>query len=119
MATTVDEQIREAIIAGRLLPGSALGEKALATQFGTSRTPVREAPHRLEIERLNSHLFLASQTMLGVEDRWQTALREHDELIAAIESRDGDAARRIAEHHMLGARDVRMRLYAEADDGRR
>ncbi|RKN44004.1 GntR family transcriptional regulator [Streptomyces hoynatensis] len=82
-----------------------------------------EASHSLTtldlLERLNSHLFLSAKTMLGVDERWQTVLREHDELIAAIESRDPDAARRIAEHHMLGARDVRMRLFAhDAPTGR-
>jgi DNA-binding GntR family transcriptional regulator len=209
MTTSVYERIREAIIAGGILPGSSLSEQALATEFGTSRTPVREALHRLEIERLversgrgvtvrqvlpeeildiyevrttlegaaarnaatratdldrmklrsaqqnmrdyagddaserarlnrrfheavweashsltmtdllerlNSHLFLSAQTTLAVDERWNAALHEHDELLAAIESHDGDAARRIAEHHMLGARDVRLRLYAKEGD---
>ncbi|MGY4719367.1 GntR family transcriptional regulator [Naumannella huperziae] len=52
MATTVYEDIREAILAGGLAPGRSLSENALAAQFGTSRTPVREALHRLEAEML-------------------------------------------------------------------
>src|SRR4051794_27041342 len=39
--------IREAIVSLRLLPGQALSENELATQYGVSRTPVREALIRL------------------------------------------------------------------------
>jgi DNA-binding GntR family transcriptional regulator len=52
MTTDVYKQIRGAILEGRFEGGRLLSENALATQFGTSRTPVREALHRLEIERL-------------------------------------------------------------------
>ena len=52
MATSVYEAIREAILSGRFPPEHMLGENALATEFGVSRTPVREALHRLEIEQL-------------------------------------------------------------------
>jgi DNA-binding GntR family transcriptional regulator len=52
VATSVYERIRDAIVAGRLEGGRTLSENALAAEFGTSRTPVREALHRLEIERL-------------------------------------------------------------------
>lgn len=52
MSATVYERLREAILSGELVPGVALSENALARQFGASRTPVREALHRLEIETL-------------------------------------------------------------------
>lgn len=52
MATSVYERIREAILEGEIAPGQPLSENALAAKFGTSRTPVREALHRLEIEML-------------------------------------------------------------------
>lgn len=209
MATSVYEELREAILAGRYTPGQTLSENALAAEFGTSRTPVREALHRLEIEtvvergprgvrvrpsspeeildiyevritlegaaakaaatraneldrmrlrsaqramvevedtpqakalanrrfheavwtashnptlvdllhRLNVHLIRYPTTTLMHGDRWEAVLREHEELLGAIESRDGEAARRIAEHHMFGAREVRLAMYADADDG--
>ncbi|WP_349319097.1 GntR family transcriptional regulator [Mycolicibacterium canariasense] len=41
-------QIQDAIIAGSLRPGEALMDSALGEQLGVSRTPVREALHRLE-----------------------------------------------------------------------
>lgn len=39
--------IREAVVSLHLLPGQALSENELATQYGVSRTPVREALIRL------------------------------------------------------------------------
>lgn len=208
MATSVYEQLREAILQGTFAPGQVLSENALAAEFGKSRTPIREALHRLEIEalvervprgmrvrasspeeildiydvritlegaaakaaaeraseldrarlrsaqramveaddtpqakaasnrqfheaiwtashspalvdllhRLNVHLVRYPTTTLTHGDRWTAVLREHEELLAAIEARDGEAARRIAEHHMSGAREVRLRMYADTAD---
>jgi DNA-binding GntR family transcriptional regulator len=205
MATSLYDQFREAILTGRFEPGQLLSENALAAEFGKSRTPVREALHRLEIEnlvervprgmrvrasspeeildiyevritlegaaakaaaerateldrtrlrsaqqamvdvedspearaaanrrfheavwtashnptladllhRLNVHLVRYPTTTLTHGDRWEAVLREHEELLDAIEAHDGEAARRIAEHHMFGAREVRLRMYAE------
>ena len=205
MATSVYERIREAILTGRFPAGHLLGEVALATEFGTSRTPVREALHRLEIEqlveraargvrvrdsspeeildiyevritlegaaargaaeratpldlvrlrsaqaamrlvgedpqeraranrafhealwqashsptlddllrRLHAHLIRYPTTTLAHGTRWVEVLEEHDALLAALEARDGEAARRIDEAHMAGAREVRLRMYAE------
>lgn len=44
--------IREAIIAGELKPGERLMEVQLADKMGVSRTPVREAIRKLELEGL-------------------------------------------------------------------
>ncbi|MBM6588932.1 GntR family transcriptional regulator [Brevibacterium sp. RIT 803] len=52
MKSSVYDQIREAILTGELAPGQTLSENALAERFGASRTPVREALHRLETEQL-------------------------------------------------------------------
>lgn len=54
MTGSVYDRIRDAIISGALPAKKRLAETALATQFGTSRTPVREALQRLESERLIS-----------------------------------------------------------------
>ena len=48
----VFETLRQAILSGRLLPGERLMEIHLANQLGVSRTPVREAIHKLEQEGL-------------------------------------------------------------------
>ena len=46
----VFENLREAIVEGRLKPGQRLMEVQLAEQLGVSRTPVREALQRLVLE---------------------------------------------------------------------
>lgn len=48
----VFESLREAIIQGRLRPGERLMEIQLAEELGVSRTPVREAIRKLELEGL-------------------------------------------------------------------
>lgn len=48
----VFENIREAIMEGTLRPGERLMEIQLAEQLGVSRTPVREAIRKLELEGL-------------------------------------------------------------------
>lgn len=48
----VFESLREAIISGRLHPGQHLMEIQLAEELGVSRTPVREAIRKLELEGL-------------------------------------------------------------------
>jgi DNA-binding GntR family transcriptional regulator len=51
-ADSVYNTLRDAIVDGQLDPGDSLIELHVARQFGTSRTPVREALLRLETEGL-------------------------------------------------------------------
>src|SRR5918911_5399008 len=51
-ADSVYNTLRAAIVEGHLDPGDSLIEWHVARQFGTSRTPVREALLRLETEGL-------------------------------------------------------------------
>jgi DNA-binding GntR family transcriptional regulator len=46
-ADEIVRRIQQEILQGRMAPGTKLDELALAEQFGVSRTPVREALHRL------------------------------------------------------------------------
>jgi DNA-binding GntR family transcriptional regulator len=48
----VFENLREAILEGKVKPGQRLMEVQLAEQLGVSRTPVREAIRKLELEGL-------------------------------------------------------------------
>ena len=48
----VYHRIRQAILRGTYKPGEKLQEVALAEELGTSRTPVREALRKLEVEKL-------------------------------------------------------------------
>lgn len=57
-------RLREAIIKGSLAPGQQLGEPQLASEFQTSRSPIREALGRLEQEgfvtrKPNGRLYVA------------------------------------------------------------
>jgi DNA-binding GntR family transcriptional regulator len=47
--------IRRKILYGEFQPGDRLQEEQLAKQFGTSRTPVREALRKLEVEKFVSY----------------------------------------------------------------
>ena len=47
-AQLIREKIADDIVHGRLAPGAALDETAIAATFGVSRTPIREAIRQLE-----------------------------------------------------------------------
>ncbi|NDK32690.1 GntR family transcriptional regulator [Nesterenkonia haasae] len=51
-AGLITRQLREAIMLGRLEPGTQLSEATLAAEFGVSRGPLREATQRLVQEGL-------------------------------------------------------------------
>jgi DNA-binding GntR family transcriptional regulator len=46
------EYLKEKVLSGSFVPGERLTEEHLAEQLGVSRTPVREALHKLELEGL-------------------------------------------------------------------
>lgn len=50
--SVIEERLRTAILDGRLAPGMALRQQELATLFGVSRMPVREALRQLEAQSL-------------------------------------------------------------------
>src|SRR5574337_284784 len=59
------EYLKTSILSGRFNPGERLAEEHLAKELGISRTPIREALHKLESEGLIKPLatrgFIASQ----------------------------------------------------------
>jgi len=50
-STEISEEILRRIQSGRYLPGDGLSQYELASEFGTSRTPIREALRFLEAKR--------------------------------------------------------------------
>lgn len=48
----VYSDLRMAILTGKIAPGTRLVESALAEEMGVSRTPIREALHKLDLEEL-------------------------------------------------------------------
>lgn len=63
------------------------------------------------LERLNMHLGRYPATTLAFPGRWESAGQEHQQLVDAIDSRDGDHAAEIAGAHFTAARDIRLKLW--------
>jgi DNA-binding GntR family transcriptional regulator len=66
-AVRVQEELREAILAGSLPPGARLRAEPLAERLRTSRTPVREAP-----------ILLAREGLVDLEPRRGAIVRAFD-----------------------------------------
>ncbi|GAB3692157.1 GntR family transcriptional regulator [Corynebacterium nasicanis] len=66
------------------------------------------------LERLGSHLIHSPRPTLAVDNRWESSLGEHAELLAAIESRDADLAHELARGHMETAKRIRLQLLKES-----
>lgn len=65
------------------------------------------------LTRLNNHLTRYPATTLAAPGRWDAALGEHTEIIAAIERQDRESASELAREHMTRARDIRLTIYAD------
>ncbi|MFT3805066.1 MAG: GntR family transcriptional regulator [Burkholderiaceae bacterium] len=52
LSARIADEIRDAVLAGDMEPGTRVGQEALAAKFGASRIPVREALRQLESEGL-------------------------------------------------------------------
>lgn len=83
--------IRRAIISGKYKPGERLQEENLAKELGTSRTPVREALRKLEVEKMVVH-FPHRGTVVS-----EVAMDEMEDLYAIRSMIEGIIARRAAE----------------------
>lgn len=98
----VSEEIRGQIIAGQLDLGAQLSESKIAKELNVSRTPVREALNRLEIEGLlhvepqrGSFVFkLAPHELAQLCDA--RACLETEALIQAFKSNPGELHKRLS-----------------------
>jgi DNA-binding GntR family transcriptional regulator len=93
LTTLVTDQIRDLIISDKLSLGEQLSEQDLSEQLGVSRTPVREAFQRLEMERL---VEIRPQRGTYVFRYDITELREISELREILET---GALRMAIAHH--------------------
>ncbi|HET9471075.1 MAG TPA: GntR family transcriptional regulator, partial [Usitatibacter sp.] len=97
------ERLREAIIAGRLAPGSRLIERELIAMLGVSRTVVREALRQLQSEGLiaeDERKGMVVRALTEDEARHLYAIRALLEGLAArlfVENAAEDHVRRLAE----------------------
>lgn len=108
--------LRELIISGELSPSEPLRQRDLATRFGVSQTPVREALRRLESEGLvvsDPHRgATVTQSRSGV-------VEDNAQIRAALEPLGARlAARAITEEQIAALRRLNdeMRLLTEHDD---
>jgi len=106
------ESIRRAILDGTLRPGERIVEQRLAKMLDVSRTPVREALHKLERENLvaRSGRGMAVQTFSPDEVRDIYDLRAHLEGYAARR-----AAERVEDRELVELRVVQDQLAAAVD----
>ena len=104
LRTQVLEQLRGAIIAGRLAPGARLIERELIDMLGVSRTVVREALRQLQSEGLVGE---DARKGMVVRELSETQARHLYDIRALLE---GLAARLFVEN----ASDAQVRKLAEA-----
>jgi DNA-binding GntR family transcriptional regulator len=71
----------------------------------------RNEPLTDVLQRLELHVARYPATTLSHPGRLEQANRQHDEIVAAIERRDGDTAAEIAAQHFRDARDIRLELW--------
>lgn len=100
------EWIVDAILTGVFTEGEFLDEVALAAEVGTSRTPVREALHRLQAERF---VELVPQRGAQVRVVSTTEMREVYQARFVIES---DAVSKICGRHRGSPPDFRKTIEA-------
>jgi len=100
----VYERVRDAIMAGRFLPGQTLSMQAIAEALGTSTMPVREALRRLASE---GAVDIRPKRAVRIPDASRGPLREVGELRIAIEGLAADkAARQIEAREIAHLEDI-------------
>ena len=110
-AQLIREAIADDIVHGRLAPGAALDETAIALAFGVSRTPIREAIRQLEAIGLVEGRAQRGAVVASLSDR------QLDELFAVMAELEALCARWSAiamtgseRRHLLGLQEESERL---------
>jgi len=103
-------ELKEAILAGRLRPGSRLVELSLASELGVSRTPIREALRRLSVEGLVTIDPLRGMIVRTIDPHKVEDFYTTREVLDGLASRL--AAKRISDDQL-----VRLRTLVEAMEG--
>lgn len=80
LSSTLFDAIKEQILNGTYPAGEALTETKLSTQFGVSRTPIREALHRLQTEGFvtitpNKSAVVSAFSPQDIEDMYEIRLK--------------------------------------------
>lgn len=115
----VSEALREAIVSGILKPGERLMEIQLAEELGVSRTPIREAIRRLELE---GFLVMVPRRGTYVADLSIKDINEVFEIRTALDVlAAGLAAERITEEELEDMERLLVQIgeFIEAGDAER
>jgi DNA-binding GntR family transcriptional regulator len=124
LASRVAERLREAIIDGEFALGAMIPEEQLATQFGVSRTPVREALNQLQLQGLvivkpqrGSYVFAPTEADIEAICQFRCVVEPSAAELAWQHDRDGTSATlRAAIAEMEQARKARDAVrYGRAD----
>ena len=83
----VYHHIRERILSGEIAPGERLVETRLAQDIGTSRTPVRESLHSLELEKLIKSIPRVGYVVEGMNEQEVAQICEIRAVIEALAAR--------------------------------
>ncbi len=109
--TLIAEEIRQAIVEGRISPGDTLREEELARELGTSRTPIREAL----IELRNQDLLETRITRRAVVRAYSDSeLLDMYRLRAALEGHATHVATERVTSDVLAELDASVERYAAA-----
>lgn len=111
-AEDICKKIKDKLKSGLLSPGDRIVEQALASEFGVSRTPIREA-----ILRLNSEGLLSVVENLGTFVK-HYSLREVQDMFDIREVLEGVAYRNAVENFDKSDCEELMRLATETDRAR-
>jgi DNA-binding GntR family transcriptional regulator len=97
LGQSVYENLKEAIIEGSLIPESRVVETRFAEALGISRTPVREAMHKLEREGLlrqdpKGGFYVVGLTRADIEEAFgiRSVLESYAARLATIRHKDGE-----------------------------
>ncbi|NLJ99809.1 MAG: GntR family transcriptional regulator [Clostridia bacterium] len=111
----VFETLREAIIDGKLKPGERLMEVQLAEDMGVSRTPIREAIRKLELE---GFVIMVPRKGAYVSEISKKDIADVFEIRAALESlAAGLAAERITEEELEELQQFLLKVTVNAELG--
>lgn len=120
LTLTVPEQIAarvaDRILEGRLPPGAKIGEQELASEFGFSRGPVRDALHVLEREGLVKMVPRRGAVVTALSEE---EIKEIFEIRAALYEIVARKAVELRNPEMLSVLDAgfkRLKYFSELDD---
>ena len=84
LAEEAADNLREFILLGKLVPGTAIPERDLAEALGVSRTPLREALH----EMLQNRMVVKSMFYMLLDLVWEEIFPEMKDILTCGEALD-------------------------------